>query len=124
MLRSHNQTGFLIEPLTGGVVQFISNAKNRIAALGNIDLALEEGSIPIIEVFKLLNEVDLIPSHGASNVILYEFFKQLIPELSESKVYPSTMKKVLYWYSLLVNHFSDASIKDSIDEKEEGLSII
>ena len=124
LLRSHNRTGFLVEPIAGGVVQFVSNAKNKIAALGNIDLALKEGSIPIVEVFKMLNEVELVPSHGASEQVLFEFFKQLIPELDKSKVYPSTMKKVLYWHTLLINHFSNSHINDSINEKETGLNIV
>ncbi len=124
LLRSHSRTGFLVEPIAGGVVQFVSNAKNKIAALGNIDLALEKGSIPIVEVFKLLNDVELVPSHGASEQILFEFFKQLIPELDKSRVYPSTIKKVLYWHTLLVNHFSGTQIHDSINEKEAGLNII
>ncbi|MEQ9425316.1 MAG: DUF5606 domain-containing protein [Cyclobacteriaceae bacterium] len=123
-LRSHNKTGFSIEPLAGGAIKFISNEKDKIVALGNIDLTLNSGSIPLMEVFKLMNGSNRIPKAEAANSVFSNFFRNLIPDLDGSKVYPSSLRKITGWYVQIVGHLSNASIENSINEKEDGLTIL
>ncbi|MFM7018282.1 MAG: hypothetical protein ACKOWY_05715, partial [Flavobacterium sp.] len=40
-------------------------------------------------------------SHKEDNAKLLEYFKQIVPDYDEDRVYPSDIKKVLNWYNML-----------------------
>ena len=55
-------------------------------------------------------------SHKSSKNELTEYFRQIVPDFDEEKVYISDIKKVIQWYNLLQS-------KKIIKKKEEKMKI-
>ena len=59
---------------------------------------------PLVEIMRAIgvkeNEGPAI-SHKEDTAKLLEYFKQIVPDYDEDRVYPSDIKKVLNWYNML-----------------------
>ena len=59
---------------------------------------------PLVEIMRAIaikeNEGPAI-SHKEDTSKLLEYFKQIVPDYDEDRVYPSDIKKVLNWYNML-----------------------
>ncbi len=74
----------------------------------------DEG-IGIAEVFNGIYEKEKtmpIPDKKANDFILKEYFRDCVPHYDESKVYPSIIKKLLSWYTILKNNNVDFGISN------------
>jgi hypothetical protein len=113
----NNKNGFIVESLQDGKRTMI-NSHQRIMTLSDIAVYTTTGETPLREVFKKVKEVsgdklDIDPKGDPEK--LKEYFKKIVPDYDEERVYTSDMKKLFVWYETL---------KDSIDfskeeEKEE-----
>ena len=121
-----------------GLYKVISNSKNMIIVESLIDKKripihsgnqanmLEEIGIYTYEDTKPLSSVfeniakkenyNQTISHKLSKNELIEFFRQIVPNFDEEKVYISDIKKVIQWYNLLQR-------KKIIKRKEEKKKI-
>ena len=106
-----------------GLYKVISNSKNMIIVESLIDKKrtpihssnqanmLEEIGIytyddtkPLSSVFENIakkENYNQTISHKLSKNELIEFFRQIVPDFDEEKVYISDIKKVIQWYNLL-----------------------
>jgi hypothetical protein len=111
-----NKTGVIVESLQDAKRTMVSGTQ-RIMTLSDIALYVKDGEMPLREVFKKIKET----SGGKLDVDLKgdpekirTYFKKLIPDYDEEKVYASEIKKMLNWYEAL---------KDKIDfSKEEEVT--
>ena len=61
-------------------------------------------------------------SHKEDNAKLIEYFKEILPDYDEDRVYPSDIKKVLNWYNMLQAKgmtSKEAPIKEATSSAEE-----
>ena len=111
---ANNKNGFIVESLQDGKRTMISS-NQRIMTLADISVFTKDGEIPLRNVFKKVQEVSgnklEVDPKGDPNK-LREYFKKIVPEFDEEKVYSSDIKKMITWYDLL---------KDKIDfSKDES----
>jgi hypothetical protein len=121
---ANNRNGFIVESLADGKRTMI-NANQRIMTLSDISVYTTDGEVPLREVFKKAsviggNKLEVDPKGDPKK--LREYFKKIIPEFDEERVYDSDIKKMLTWFDVL---------KDKIDftaeektEDEEGKSLL
>src|SRR3954469_21492057 len=94
---ANNKNGFIVESLADGKRTLV-NSNQRIMTLMDIAVYTKEGEVPLREIFKKIADstkgelnVDL---KGDQNKIR-EYFKTLIPDFDEERVYTSDIKKLL-----------------------------
>ena len=102
-LKVQTRTGFVAESLTDGK-KITVNLKSNVSLLSEISIYTYEGEKPLTEVMQRIavkeNKGQAI-SHKEDNATLAAYFKEILPEYDEERVYPSDIKKVLNWYNTL-----------------------
>lgn len=103
VLRVQTRTGFVAESLTDGK-KITVNLKNNVSLLSEISIYTYEGEKPLAEIMQRIadkeNKGEAI-SHKEDNAKLTAYFKEILPDYDEERVYPSDIKKVLNWYNML-----------------------
>lgn len=103
VLKVQTRTGFVAESLTDGK-KITVNLKSNVSLLSEISIYTYEGEKPLTEVMQKIaikeNKGQAI-SHKEDNATLSAYFKDILPEYDEERVYPSDIKKVLNWYNTL-----------------------
>jgi hypothetical protein len=78
--------------------------RSNVSLLSEISMYTHSQEKPLVEILRAIavkeNEGPAI-SHKEDNAKLLEYFKQIVPDYDEDRVYPSDIKKVLNWYNML-----------------------
>jgi len=103
VLKVQTRTGFVAESLLDGK-KITVNLKSNVSLLSEISIYTHEGEKPLTEVMQRIatkeNKGQAI-SHKEDNATLAGYFKEILPDYDEERVYPSDIKKVLNWYNTL-----------------------
>ncbi len=99
------------------------NAMHNVSVLNDIAIYTYEDEIPLRNIFKIIgkkqNNTEAL-HHKESNDKLIAFFKEVLPDYDEERVYTSNIKKVVQWYNILASvKFDFSSIVEESDEEEE-----
>ncbi len=96
------------------------NAMHNVSVLNDIAIYTYDDEIPLRNIFKSIAEKgDKVISHKESNTNLVSFFSTVLPDFDEDRVYPSNIKKVIQWYTILANAKFDFSTLSEEDADEE-----
>lgn len=108
-------SGIIVESLIDGK-RFPAYAAHKITSLEDISIYTETDDVPLKDIFKIIfdKEGDSVTVESSSNE-LREYFKEILPDFDEERVYNSDIKKVFKWY----NDLTDADMMVFEDEKEE-----
>ena len=102
-LKIQTRTGFVAESLLDGKKVTVGMRSN-VSLLSEIAVYTYTEEVRLAEVFKAIatKENDgLALSHKESDATLREYFRTILPEFDEDRVYTSDIKKILNWYNLL-----------------------
>lgn len=103
LLQVQTRTGFVAESLTDGKKISVS-LRSNVSLLSEISMYTYEDEKPLAEIMRAIavkeNEGPAI-SHKEDNAQLIAYFKQIVPNYDEDRVYVSDIKKVLNWYNIL-----------------------
>ena len=103
VLQVQTRTGFVAESLVDGK-KITVNLKSNVSLLSEISIYTYEGEKPLSEIMQKIadkeNKGQAI-SHKEDNATLIAYFKEILPEYDDERVYPSDIKKVLNWYNIL-----------------------
>jgi len=96
------------------------NAMHNVSVLNDIAIYTYDDEVPLREVFKTISEKDnVVISHKESNANLISFFNDILPNFDQERVYPSNIKKVVQWYTILENTKFDFTITNDASLKKE-----
>jgi hypothetical protein len=117
-LKAQTRGGFVAEALADGKKLSVS-VRHNVSMLSEIAMYTYTEEVPLREVFQKIAEKEdgkEAISHKESKAKLEEYFKEILPEYDEDRVYVSDIKKVFQWYNILIG----AGMNDfSAPEKEE-----
>lgn len=102
-LKLQTRTGFVAESLADGKKVTVG-LRSNVSLLSEISVYTYDGEIRLSEVFKAIaTKEDNGPalSHKEDNAKLESYFREVLPEFDEDRVYASDIKKILNWYNLL-----------------------
>ena len=124
----------------GGLFKFIAQARNgivvesledhkrhvapataRVSSLEDIAIFTITEEVPLADIFFMIHEKSEgkeTLSHKVPVEELKSYFKELVPEYDEDRVYISDIKKVFQWYNQLKQH-ELLEVIDKEEEKEE-----
>lgn len=108
-LEQQTRTGFIAKNIADGK-RLTATMRHEVSSLDRIAIYCYDEEVMLGEVFNAIFEVEKatngelsINPKKASNKELDTYFRQVLPEFDEDRVYPSVIKKVLKWYTLLFN---------------------
>ena len=104
-LKAQTRGGFVAESMLDGK-KISVNMRHNVSLLSEIAIYTYSEEVPLREVFQKIydkeNGGEAI-SHKESKDKLEEYFKEVLPDYDEERVYPSDIKKIFQWYNLLVS---------------------
>lgn len=119
-LKAQTRGGFVAESLVDGKKLSVS-VRHNVSMLSEIAIYTYTEEIPLKDVFQKIAEKEdgkEAISHKESKAKLEEYFKEILPEYDEDRVYVSDIKKVFQWYNMLIGAgMNDFSVTE---EKTKG----
>ena len=103
---AQSKSGVIVESISDGK-RFPVFANDKISSLEEISIFTTGDDIPLKVVFKQISENEKggpCVDPKSSDKTLREYFKIVVPENDEERVYVSHIRKILMWYNLLQSH--------------------
>ena len=120
-LKTQTRAGVLAQSLVDGR-KIQVNLRNNISILSEISIYTYADEVPLKEVFdKIYQKTDGQKSidHKSPKKELEKYFRDILPDYDEDRVYQSDIKKVIQWYNILIeNDFTDFQDEKKSDEEE------
>ena len=122
-IKAQSKGGIIVESLIDSK-RFPITVTHNISALNEIAIYTYEEEIPLRIILKTIGEKEegkesINPKE--SGKVLTSYFREILPDFDEERVYTSNIKKLLQWYNLLASKgFDFASIKEEEEEIEEA----
>jgi hypothetical protein len=102
-LKVQTRSGFVAESLLDGK-RITVGMRSNVSLLSEISMYTHTEEKPLADILRAIaikeNEGQAI-SHKEDNAKLIAYFKEILPDYDEDRVYPSDIKKVLNWYNTL-----------------------
>jgi hypothetical protein len=117
------RTGVILEALDTSKAKMIANANMRVSILKEISVYTtgKESSLPLENVFRSIYEKygkSLKVNAKSADTDLRSFLESVVPDYDSEKVYNSDIRKIVNWYSILMEHFP--GIFDQKPEEKES----
>ncbi len=128
-LKVQTRSGFVAESLLDGK-RITVGLRSNVSLLTEIAVYTYEEEIKLVEIFKSIatKENDgLSISHKESDATLRSYFKEIVPNFDEDRVYTSDIKKIISWYNILQPKgfvSTEALNKSEEEEKQEEKEIV
>ncbi|ESU20545.1 hypothetical protein FCR2A7T_08510 [Flavobacterium cauense R2A-7] len=125
-LKLQTRTGFVAESLIDGK-KITVGMRSNVSLLSEISIYTYNEEVRLSEVFrKIAEKEDNGPamSHKEDNDKLAAYFREILPEYDEDRVYASDIKKVMNWYNMLqakglVSKEAPAQVEAEAEKTEE-----
>lgn len=116
------KSGVLLESLDSTKTRVVANATQRLSLLSEISIytTTKEGTVALEDVLKKIYKEfnnDLGVDANSDNSELKAFLKSVLPEFDDSRVYVSDIKKLVKWYSVLLE-YTPEFFEDKKEEPE------
>ncbi|HQW70056.1 MAG TPA: DUF5606 domain-containing protein [Flavobacterium sp.] len=102
-LKLQTRSGFVAESLLDGK-KITVGMRSNVSLLSEISMYTYSEEKPLVEIMRAIaikeNEGPAI-SHKEDNDKLITYFKEILPDYDEERVYASDIKKLLNWYNIL-----------------------
>ncbi len=122
-IKAQSKGGIIVESLIDSK-RFPITVTHNISALNEIAIYTYEEEIPLRIVLKSIGEKENgkeALSHKENGKVLTSYFREILPNFDEERVYTSNIKKIVQWYNLLASrNFDFASIKEMDEETKEA----
>ena len=119
---SQSKKSIIVESLVDKK-RFSISALNSVSALGDIAIYTYDEEIPLKEVLRNVfakeNGGETLDAGSDKNQLL-NYFREILPEYDEERVYASNFKKIALWYNILIKSGFDfsESEKEENDQKD------
>lgn len=113
----------IVESLVDGK-RMPTYARDKIVALSDISMFTTGDDISLSDVLTKVGEkeglkVASIDAKKADNKALGAWFREVLPDYDEDRVYPSDIRKLILWYNILINAgITDFTIKEEEEEEK------
>ncbi len=124
-LVSQNNKGIIVECIETQK-RSPAYATNKISSLKDIAIYTEEEEMPLEELLLKIKEhsqsTAVLNEGKISNDMIKSYFKEVLPNYDEDRVYVSDMKKVFKWYNLLLKQDMLKEIENEATSEEDKQS--
>jgi hypothetical protein len=118
------RSGVILETLNDEKKRMVAGIHQKVSVLDEISVFAhnDEGSVPLKKLLhKIYVEFEDDPGVDTSSSAeeFKAFFKHILPEYDENRVYVSDMKKIVGWYHILYKQLPDLLKKEPQEQEEE-----
>lgn len=102
-LKIQTRTGFVAESLLDGK-KITVDLKANVSLLSEISVYTYEAEKPLAEILNSISKKEKngpAISHKEDPATLAAYFKEILPDYDEERVYGSDIKKIINWYNML-----------------------
>ncbi|MES2863923.1 MAG: DUF5606 domain-containing protein [Bacteroidota bacterium] len=102
-LKVQTRSGFVAESLIDGK-KITVGLRSNVSLLSEIAVYTYNEEVKLIEIFKTIaakENGEPTISHKESDDKLKSYFREILPEFDEDRVYTSDIKKIFNWYNIL-----------------------
>ena len=102
-LKVRTRSGFVAEALLDGK-KITVGLRSNVSLLSEIAVYTYNEEVKLIEIFKTIaakENGEPTISHKESDDTLKSYFREILPEFDEDRVYTSDIKKIFNWYNIL-----------------------
>ncbi|MGV3696546.1 DUF5606 family protein [Flavobacterium sp.] len=103
-LKLQTRSGFLAESLLDGK-KITVGLRSNVSLLSEISMYTYSEEKPLVEIMRAIavkeNEGPTPVTSKDDNAKLVAYFKEILPDYDEDRVYASDIKKLLNWYNIL-----------------------
>ena len=121
-LKIQTRSGFLAESLLDGK-KITVGLRSNVSLLSEISMYTYSAEKPLVEIMRAIaikeNEGPTAVSHKEDNAKLVAYFKEILPDYDEDRVYASDIKKLLNWYNILQSKGLVSKEEPKIENAEE-----
>jgi len=114
------KNGVIVEGLADNK-RLAMNSSSKMSALQDIAIYTYTEEIPLVDVLDMIRLKEAgKPSigHKSSSNVLLSYFREILKDFDEDRVYPSDIKKVISWYNTLQK--AGLAI-ETVEEKDEAV---
>lgn len=120
-LKIQTRSGFLAESLLDGK-KITVGLRSNVSLLSEISMYTYNEEKPLVDIMRAIaikeNEGTTSVSHKDDNAKLIAYFKEILPDYDEDRVYASDIKKLLNWYNILQSKGMVSKEEPKIDNAE------
>jgi len=121
-LKIQTRSGFLAESLLDGK-KITVGLRSNVSLLSEISMYTYSAEKPLVEIMRAIaikeNEGPTPVTHKDDNAKLIAYFKEILPDYDEDRVYASDIKKLLNWYNILQSKGLVSKEEPKIENAEE-----
>jgi hypothetical protein len=102
-LKVQTRSGFVAEALLDGK-KITVGLRSNVSLLSEIAVFTYTDEVKLIDIFKSIatkENGEATISHKETDDKLKSYFREILPEYDEDRVYTSDIKKIFNWYNLL-----------------------
>ena len=121
-LKVQTRSGFVAEALLDGK-KITVGLRSNVSWLSEIAVYTYNEEVKLIEIFKTIaakENGEPTISHKESDDKLRSYFREILPEFDEDRVYTSDIKKIFNWYNILQpkGYVSIEALNTEVKEEE------
>lgn len=120
-LKLQTRSGFLAESLLDGK-KITVGMRSNVSLLSEISMYTYSEEKPLVEIMRAIavkeNEGPTAVSHKEDNAKLIAYFKEIVPDYDEDRVYASDIKKLVNWYNILQSKGLVSKEEPKVDNAE------
>lgn len=123
-MAANRSNGLIVEDLDTKKRKFVSARKHQFTPLASIGIYTQDDTEELNVIFKtMLEKLESTPPvpHNSDPATVITYFKAILPDYDEDRVYLSDMKKVIKWFNYLQAR-NLLSLEDPKTETEEELA--
>lgn len=120
-LKIQTRSGFVAESLLDGK-KITVGLRDNVSLLSEISMYTYTEEKPLSEIMRAVAAKENLGqaiSHKEDNAKLLTYFKEIVPDYDEDRVYVSDIKKVLNWYNILQSKGLVAVEEEKIENADE-----
>lgn len=122
-LNAQTRGGFVAESMLDGK-KISVNLRHNVSLLSEIAIYTYTEEVPLRDIFRKIYEKENggeAIGHKESTAKLESYFREVLPDYDEERVYISDIKKIFQWYNLLVSKgFTDFSNPEETVSEESS----
>lgn len=99
-------------------------ARDKVVSLGDIAIYTDGEEVPLSKVMTTIYEKNgkaLDPNSYKTNDEIRDFFLDVLPNFDQDRVYLTDIKKIIFWYNLLleagITSFEEEKTEENSEEK-------
>ena len=112
--------GAIVKSLEDQTTKFVSSRVHNFSHLESIEVYTVRDNINLVELFQnMLASKEALPSEkDPAQVVAY--FKKVYADMDFDRVYPSDMKKMVKWFSILKANNIEIKLSEEPEEETEA----